>query len=134
MAFKKVPVTFWDDITQALVNEPVDSRTTGPVEWKKLYGDWWPATPPQLPNALKIYNLVGARQYDVWDEINDQPAEMLDKSVTYARYNSWENSGAYIFDTLYPQTPGGAAPGEAGYRAPPGHPGYTGPYWTPSPH
>lgn len=130
MAFKKVPISFWDDITQALVNQPVDERDTGPAEWRKLYGDWWPAQPPQVANALKIYNLVGQRQYDMWDEAADKPGELLSTSVVYAQFNSWDNSGAYITNTLYPVTPAGYSSGEPGYRAPPGHPDYYGPYWT----
>ena len=126
------PPSMGTDITDALVNKPVDERQTPPALWRKYYGTWWDGQ--QLPDALKIYGLVWQRQVDVWDQVNDQPAEQLAVSVTYSRFNSWTAGGTYIFDTLYstgdPNKADGAAPGEPGYRPQPGMPGYTGPYWT----
>ncbi len=132
---KGTPWSFWFDITDALVNKPVDERDTGPVLWREYYGDQWPVNPPYPVNALKIYNLAGHWAFEAWDEAQGLPGEPLLDSLNKGRYNSWDNVGNYILDTMAEGTSSGtdaniAPPGTPKYRPKPDEPGYTGPYLT----
>lgn len=131
---KGVPMSFWTDVADALVNKDPHERETPPAMWERLYGRMWPADPPYPPNALKIYNLAGTWAFNTWDEEKNLPGEKLIESLAKGQYNSWDNSGNYILDTLNqatsPSDSNIAPPGTAKYRPKPDEPGYSGPYTT----
>ena len=123
------------DIADCLVNKWTQGSHFDPAQIERItrtYGGQYDGVFDGI--ALKRITAIAYRQADTWNRLSNLPGETLAQSVDFVRWNSWDVRGHYITDGIYMTGEAGATlnPGDVGFRAAPGTPGYLGPYTGPT--